>query len=72
MSYSQLANPNLKWEKAKNFNIGVDYYCRHGTVDYYVKKSSDLLLNRPLAPSTGLDEMTMNDGFEEFQDGNLT
>lgn len=65
IAHSQLANPNLKWEKAKNFNIGVDFnlFSRlSGTVDYYVKKSSDLLLNRPLAPSTGLDEMTMNIG----------
>lgn len=65
IAHSQLPNPDLKWEKAKNFNIGIDFSLFNrlsGTVDYYVKRSSDLLLDRPLAPSTGLDQMAMNIG----------
>lgn len=65
IAHSQLANPDLKWEKATNFNLGIDFSLfgrLSGSIDYYIKKSVDQLLDRPLAPSTGLDVMTMNIG----------
>lgn len=43
----QNANPNLKWEETSMFNIGFDYSIAngrlHGTVEYYDKKTEDLL-----------------------------
>ncbi len=44
---SQNANPNLKWEETSMFNIGIDYSLfdarLSGAVEYYQKKTSDLL-----------------------------
>ncbi|MBN2214855.1 MAG: SusC/RagA family TonB-linked outer membrane protein [Bacteroidales bacterium] len=50
-------NPNLKWEKSGEFNIGVDFGLLNnrlsGSVDYYDKTSSDLLYeyNVPSPPN---------------------
>ena len=44
---SNVANPNLKWEKTTQINIGLDYgFLRnriYGSVDYYNKNTTDLL-----------------------------
>ncbi len=41
------ANPNLKWEKTGMLNVGIDFSFLgsrlNGTVEYYVKKTSDLI-----------------------------
>lgn len=43
------ANPNLKWEIAKEFNVGLDWSVLNdrlgGSVDFYVKNTSDMLYN---------------------------
>jgi len=48
-SLSQNANPNLKWEQTSIFNIGVDYSVLegriNGTIEYYDKRTNDLLYN---------------------------
>lgn len=45
--------------KSKNFNVGLDFAVLnsrlHGSIDYYIKNSDELLLEKPLAGSTGLD-----------------
>ncbi len=45
----QTANDNLKWESTTQWNIGVDFsFFRsklYGTVDYYIKKVDDMLIN---------------------------
>lgn len=42
------SNPDLKWESTSMFNVGVDFSILGGrlgaTVEYYVKKTSDLIL----------------------------
>ena len=44
---TQNANPNLRWEKTAMFNIGLDFSVLNnrlsGTVEWYNKKTSDLL-----------------------------
>lgn len=44
----QYANPDLKWESTKQTDIGLDFSFFqgrvHGNIDYYYKKTSDLLL----------------------------
>ena len=65
VTHSQLPNADLTWEKAKNFNIGLDFSLFNrlsGSVEYYVKRSSALLLDKPLAPSTGLESVISNLG----------
>lgn len=42
------SNPDLKWESTSMFNVGVDFSVLGGrlgaTIEYYVKKTSDLIL----------------------------
>lgn len=53
----QLGNNKLKWETSKQLNLGIDMSFINGqygfSVDYYNKKSSDMLLRVPTPPSTG-------------------
>ncbi|HEU4555419.1 MAG TPA: SusC/RagA family TonB-linked outer membrane protein [Chitinophaga sp.] len=54
---SQNINPNLGWEKAINFNAGIDFELFNsrlsGSVNYYVRTNKDLLgnYNVPLPPN---------------------
>lgn len=45
-------NSRIKWETSQQTNVGVDLTLFHGTldmsVDYYVKKTKDMLLNNPI------------------------
>jgi TonB-linked SusC/RagA family outer membrane protein len=51
-------NPELRWEKVRMINLGIDFAFKKqvvsGSVEYYLKKGTDLFGNSPLAPSTGL------------------
>lgn len=44
---TNVANPNLRWEKTSAFNIGLDYGLLknriNGSIDYYSKNTTDLL-----------------------------
>ena len=45
------ANSGLRWEQTNNFNIGLDYSIFRsisGSIDYYVKKSTDILASNPI------------------------
>ena len=46
---TQLANPDLKWESAEQFNVGTDFTlfqgCLYGSIDGYVKDVDDMLIN---------------------------
>lgn len=50
---SRNPNPDLKWERTKQFNLAVDYGFMDnqvsGSVEYYVKNTSDLLLEVTVA-----------------------
>jgi len=54
---SQNINPNLGWEKAINFNVGIDFDMFNnrlsGSLNYYVRTNNDLLgyYNVPLPPN---------------------
>jgi len=60
------ANPNLKWESTTQKNIGLDFSIFRGrlsaTVDWYDKKTEDLLLNRTLPGYTGFSSIIDNVG----------
>jgi len=59
---SRLPTPNLKWESNEQADIGVDFTLFNKvniTVDWFNRKSKDLIFNRPLPPSTG------NSGIDE-------
>ncbi|CAN5370771.1 TonB-dependent receptor [soil metagenome] len=65
----QYANPNLKWEQTGQFDAGIDYALFggriHGTVDYYVKKTTDLLLRIPVPSPTAVSTQLANVGSVE-------
>lgn len=53
---STQANPNLKWEKNYNLNLGLDlaFWERlFVTFEYYNRDTKDLLYNRPISATTG-------------------
>lgn len=62
----QLQNPNLKWETTAQMDIGLDFSFLKDRisveVDYYEKKTSDLLLARPVIGSSGFSSYIQNIG----------
>lgn len=55
-----LPNPNLKWEETTMTNIGLDLGLMNDqftmSLEYYINKSDDLLINRPLSVSLGFND----------------
>lgn len=66
---STLANPDLKWEKTEQYDIGFDLGLWNNrveiTADAYLKKTQDLLLNAPVPNTSGYSTMTRNIGSME-------
>jgi len=75
-SIPALANPDLEWETTKQLNFGVDLGLLNNaitlTAEYFRRKTDNLILAVPLAPSTGYVTNTVpvnvagmtNNGFE--------
>jgi TonB-dependent starch-binding outer membrane protein SusC len=63
---SQIGNPNLKWETNKQFDVGIDFGFFNnrltGEIDYYNRRSEDLLLNVNLPSTTGFNTVVRNLG----------
>ncbi len=62
---AQIESPNLGWETQENFNIGLDFGIFSkvsGTVEYFKRTSSDLILDVPISRTTGFSELTQNFG----------
>jgi len=68
-------NPDLKWETKKEFNVGIDFgflnYKLNGSMDFYSKTTSDLLLDFDVPVPPNLYNTTLlnigelnNTGFE--------
>jgi TonB-linked SusC/RagA family outer membrane protein len=66
ISFTQLANPNLKWERNETLNFGVDFGLFrnriNGSVEIYNKLTKDLLLSQPVQQTTGFSDITKNVG----------
>ena len=56
---TQYANPNLSWEQVHIWNIGIDFATRKqiisGSVEYYLKKGTNLFGPSPLDYTAGLN-----------------
>ncbi|MBK3517383.1 SusC/RagA family TonB-linked outer membrane protein [Carboxylicivirga marina] len=53
---ASLGNENIKWEENLNFNIGVEariFNTASFTVEYYNRKTIDMLMQKPMPLSTG-------------------
>ncbi len=62
---SRLPNVGLKWETNLQMNVGVDFALFRkltGSVEYFDRKSKDLLFTMPMAMSTGFSGIDRNIG----------
>lgn len=63
---SALANPDLRWEKNKSVNFGIDLAMFKNkvqfTMDIYKNTANDLLLNVAIPPTTGYSSQLKNVG----------
>ncbi|MFC4220643.1 SusC/RagA family TonB-linked outer membrane protein [Flagellimonas marina] len=68
---SRLPNPNLKWETTATLNTGLDFRLFNnlfeGTFEYYKANTTDLLLDRSIAGTTGFNVIRFNVGELENQ-----
>jgi len=59
-------NPNLSWEKTTGINLGLDFGLfknrLSGSVDFYNNRTTDILLNRQLPRSNGVNSILVNAG----------
>ena len=65
VSYTtRMPNPDLKWERTSQWDVGVDLGLFNNRINveasYYFKYTTDLLLSRPLPRSTGFSSITSN------------
>lgn len=64
---TQLGNSQVKWETSRQLNAGLDFELQngivYGSVDYYYKVTSDMLVKEPNPPSAGYaDPAWVNNG----------
>ncbi|MCM1451326.1 MAG: TonB-dependent receptor [Clostridium sp.] len=63
---SYKGNRDITWEKSSAFNTGFDFAMWNGklqgTIEYYSRTTSNMLLNLPTAPSLGYSSIPMNVG----------
>ena len=63
---TQLANPELKWEKSAQTDIGIDFGLFNnrisGEIDYYVRDTRDLIYNVPVPGTSGFATQLVNIG----------
>jgi len=66
---SKLPNPDLGWEFSKTWNFGVDFSLLNrrlsGTIEYYMTKTEDVLLDVGLPSTSGVSSVTQNIGTTE-------
>jgi TonB-linked SusC/RagA family outer membrane protein len=63
---SQIGNQNLTWEETYTSGLGLDVNAFNNrarlTVDYYIKKTDNILYNVPISGLTGITSITQNIG----------
>jgi len=61
-----LPNPKLRWEKTETYNLGLDMAFLgnrlRGTIDFYDRKSTDLVVTTDLDPTVGAASLIINNG----------
>lgn len=70
--YAPLVDVNLKWETTTMTNFGLDVAFLENwdfTLDYFIKNTTDLLLNRQIRPTAGYTQVYTNYG--EIQNSGL-
>ncbi len=63
---SQIANTTLKWETVTQSDVGIDFEMFHsrvgGSVDGYIKKTTDLFQSTPVSAINGITSLNANTG----------
>ena len=63
---STMGNKDITWESNNNFNAGVEFELfdarLNGSVEYFLRKTTDMLFSFPLAPSFGYSSYYANVG----------
>ncbi len=63
---SQISNPDLRWEQTSQIDVGVDFGFfndrLNGELDFYLKKTKDLLLNVNVPATSGFTTQLQNVG----------
>lgn len=63
-SVSNPPNPQLRWEKTATTNLGLDFGLINnrlqGSIDFYIKKGTDLFAQKRLDPSQGFTSLVIN------------
>lgn len=63
---NEMPNPDLKWEKTKQYNAGLDFGILkgriNGVIDVYLQNTSDLLMDRQLPQPSGFNSVVYNVG----------
>jgi len=65
MAPNQPANPDLTWETNTSYNAGIDFGFLQrfsGSVEYYYRKTTDMLLDIPLSRTSGFTSLRQNIG----------
>ena len=66
LAQNTFANPDLRWETTREFDLGTDIAFFDGRVaiiaDYYRRNTSDLLVRRPIPTTSGFDAIWDNVG----------
>lgn len=65
-SITHLPNPDLRWERTKSWNVGVDFSLLDGRVsgafDAYQKYTTDLIMNKTVSTASGRHRVSINGG----------
>ena len=71
-----LPNPDLGWEYSKTWNFGLDFSLfsgrLYGSLEYYIQKTNDILLDVSLPSTSGVSSYTGNIGNTENKGWELT
>ena len=66
MTISRLPTPNLRWEKNKSVNVGIDFSILgsriNGSFEYYYKRTVDMITSRQVPYEEGTTELYLNGG----------
>ena len=66
IAFAQKGNPNITWETNTNFNVGVEFGLWNdrlsGSIDFFNRKTTDMLFSVPVAPSMGYSSYYDNIG----------
>lgn len=62
---SRPANPDLSWEMNTSYNVGLDFgflNIFNGSIDWYTRKTTDMLLDTPVSGTSGFTKILQNIG----------